>query len=287
MDYIWFIQKHLGKQVWTNYVQISNWWDYEVIIYDDIVFRFPKNLDKTLDMQSEKKKLDIIAQYVDIKVPEYSIVDGVCITYPAITGIPFDKLNIPYTEEMLVDIALFMKQLHSIPLENFWFIDKNEEAKQQDSDKTELHTFVDGLKKKVQNKLLGKVPDVTIRNIHEYMDILFFEYESAEKAFVHTDIQAKNIIYDKHTQKISGIIDFTDSRIGWIELDFCHFYDLGEEILRKMIQLYRWSEDKDLFDRTFFLARRGVIFEIDNDDVFENNLEYIIKQLKKYKFYSE
>ena len=287
MDYIWYIEKYLWKKIGDNYIKFSSWWDYEVIIYNDTVFRFPKNKDKELDMQWEKKKLDIIAQYVDIKVPQYTIIDETCIIYPAIVGVPFNTLDIPYTEEMLIDIASFMKQLHSIPLDNFLLIEEKEDIQQEDTDKTQLHDFVDRLKKKIQDKLFGKVSDTTIKNIHEYMDILFFEYESVEKAFVHTDIQAKNIIYDTDNQKISGIIDFTDSKIGWIELDFCHFYDLGEDVLRKMIQLYRWSEDEDLFERIVFLARRGVVFEIDNDEVFENNFDHIVAQLKKYKFYSE
>jgi len=134
--------------------------------------------------------------------------------YPAIAGAPFNTLNIPYTEEMFADIALFMKQLHSIPLEKFSFINEKEKTQQEDTDKAELYNFVGGLKKKIQDKLFGKVSDTTIKNIHEYMDMLFFEYESVEKAFVHTDIQAKNIIYDSTTKKISGMIDFTDSRIG-------------------------------------------------------------------------
>lgn len=286
MDYIWFIEKYLGKKIANHYTQFSSWWDYEVIIYNDTVFRFPKSIDKKLDMQWEKKKLDIITQYVNIKVPQYSIIDETCIMYPAIPGVPFDTLTIPYTEEMFEDIVLFMKQLHSIPLEKFSFMIENEKDQQNDPEQNELHKFVNGLKKKIQDKLSGKVSHATIQNLHEYMDVLFFEYESVEKAFVHTDIQAKNIIYDNVAKKISGIIDFTDSRIGGIELDFCHFYDLGEEILRKMIKLYRWYEDEDLFERTSFLARRGVIFEIDNDDVFQNNIEYIIEKLKRYNFIS-
>jgi hypothetical protein len=35
------------------------------------------------------------------------------------------------------------------------------------------------------------------------MDKLFFEYDSPKKVFVHTDIQAKNIIYDATRDKIS------------------------------------------------------------------------------------
>lgn len=282
MDYIWFIQKHLGKDIWNDYVQISNWRDYEVVIYDATVFRFPKNKEKTLNMVLEKQKLDIVAQYVDIKVPQYTIIDDVCITYPLMPWVPFDTLNVVYTDSFIEDIVSFLKQLHSIPLQNFWFLDAKKE--QTEEEKKEFLDFVNKLKDKIRLRLQNRVPDWTIENIHTYMDKLFFEYDSPKKVFVHTDIQGKNIIYDTTRDKISWIIDFTDSRIWWAELDFCHFYDVDEYILRKMISLYVWFDDEEFFERVFFLARRWVIFEIDNDEICENNFEYILWQLKKYKF---
>jgi aminoglycoside phosphotransferase (APT) family kinase protein len=116
------------------------------------------------------------------------------------------------------------------------------------------------------------------------MNELFYVYESPKKAFVHTDIQWKNIIYDPKNGKISWIIDFTDSKIWWIELDFCYFYNVDESLLRKMIKLYKWFEDEEFFKRVFFLARRWVIFEIDNDELYEKDFDYILWELKKYKF---
>jgi hypothetical protein len=59
---------------------------------------------------------------------------------------------------------------------------------------------------------------------------------------------------------------------------------VDEHILRKMISLYMGFDDEEFFERVFFLARRWVIFEIDNDEICENNFEYILWQLKKYKF---
>lgn len=282
MDYLWFIKKYLWKDIWIDYVQISNWWDYEVIICDSTVFRFPKNEKKTLNMALEKQKLDIVAQYVDINVPQYTIIDDVCITYPLMSWVPFDTLGIWYTDSFIESIVIFLKQLHAIPLEKFWFLDVKKE--ETDEEKKCFMDFVHALKDKVSLKLKNHVSDSVIRDIHEYMDTLFFVYDSPKKAFVHTDVQWKNIIYDPIHWKISWIIDFTDSRIWWVELDFCYFYDVDEYILRKMIKLYRWFEDEEFFKRVFFLARRWVIFEIDNDELYEKDFDYVFWQLKKYKF---
>ncbi|MEI7477264.1 MAG: phosphotransferase [bacterium] len=69
------------------------------------------------------------------------------------------------------------------------------------------------MKVDVTKRLDGKVPAKTIIALTTYIDELFFTYDSPVKAFVHTDIQGKNIIYDTNQHKIAGIIDFTDSRI--------------------------------------------------------------------------
>ena len=69
------------------------------------------------------------------------------------------------------------------------------------------------MKDDVAKRLGTKVPANTIAALTTYMDELFFTYDSPIKAFVHTDIQGKNIIYDPDQDKITGIIDFTDSRI--------------------------------------------------------------------------
>ncbi len=282
MDYLALIQDYLKKSITWWYTVVSKWWDYEVIICEGMIFRFPKNQDKLLDIKAEKKNLDIIAPRVSLPVPHYTIVDNTFIVYPLIQGVTLDELSSPYTDQVISDLSQFIKELHSIPLEVF---DYKEEVKQEsEEDKKGFHEFVNGLKQTIEIRLSGKVPATVITNLHQYMDELFFTYSSPKKAFVHGDLQGKNIIYNQNTDKISWIVDFTDSRVGSIELDFCHFYELGDGILEKMVQWYAWFVDKDFIERVFFLSRRGVIFEIENDDLYANKFDYLLTQLQKYKF---
>lgn len=282
MDYVWLIEKYFWKKISNTYKVISTWWDYEVVIYDWNVFRFPKNKEKKLDIKKEKNKLDIVRNYVRIDVPNYTIVEDKYIKYPIILWKPLDKLDICFTDDMINDISVFLKQLHSIPLSNFNFL--IEEEKNGPQNDNWLLAFVKKLKEKIKYRLENKVEEYVIEHIHKYMDKLFFEYESPQKAFVHSDLQPKNIIYDEKQNKISWIVDFTDSTIWWIELDFCYFYDEWWDVLEKMIIAYKWYFDKSFFDRVFFLAKRSVIFEIDNDELCENNFDYILSRLKHYKF---
>lgn len=182
----------------------------------------------------------------------------------------------------MTDIALFLKQLHAIPVEKFdSLFTKKKQSKEEEEG---FKKFVNDMKNKIEERLDKKVPAQTIIEIKNYMDELFFVYESPHKAFVHTDLQGKNMIYSEESKHLSGIVDFTDSRIGGIELDFCHFGGLGNGILERILELYRGYVDQDILDRIFFLARRGVLFEITNDEIYNNKFDYLLLQLKKAKF---
>lgn len=279
MKYQSQIEKYLWHSINLSDVLHATWRDYEVEIYNNLVFRFPKHPEKIQHIQKEKQILDVVSKYVSLDVPRYTLINNSFIVYPEIRGVSLDSLTIWYSETVLADVVSFLKQLHSIPLSEVSFLEKKSEWK-DDS----LIAFVDGFKTRIQNKLQSLVWQNIIDDIHAYMDNLFFEYTSVEKALVHTDIQPKNIIYNLDTQKVSGIIDFTDTRIGGIELDFCYFYDQGEDLLRKVIKMYRGLDDEELFDRVAFLVKRWVLFEIDNDEVYNQDFNYIINQLKKYKF---
>lgn len=279
MDHISLIEKYLKKKI-VDYKYITAGWDFDVYIVDNLIFRFPKTQEKKQGIIEEKQKLDVIREYVSLKIPEYEIVDNAYIVYPIISweSLPYSKDV--YKNDVIDQLVWFMKELHSIPLSHFWY---KEEA-QENWDNSELKSFVESLKSDIDQKIGNVLSKDQMMLMRSYMDELFFRYESPKKSFVHTDLQGKNIIYDEWEKKVTWIIDFTDSRVWWIELDFCHFFDIGEEILRKFIEKYRGNRDQSFFERVFFLARRSVIFEINNDEIFNTKYDDILQKLKKYGF---
>lgn len=275
MNHINLINKYLWKDIGQNYKYISRWRDYDVYIVDGLIFRFPKNKTSLQTMEQEKQKLDIVAKYVDLQVPIYTLADGFMM-YPLIEWLTLDEVENNRNDKIIDDIVNFTKQLHSIPLSEFGFL-------QTDDDESDNwpSEFVENMKLDIAKKLHDKIPIHNINDIHKYMDELFYKFRSPEKVFVHGDLQAKNIIYDQKNDRIKWIIDFSDSRIASPELDFGHFY--GASSFEKIITKYRWFFDEEFADRVFFLARRNILFEITNDDI-DKNREYIYDQLKKYKY---
>lgn len=281
--YINLLEEHLHTKLSPNdYTLITKWRDYDVIIYNNTVFRFPKKEQTREDMKQEKQKLDAIAPYISYEIPRYTLINDTYISYPLIQSITLDEIQNPYTDTVINDIITFIKQLHAIPLEIFSFLSSPKE--QTDEDKKSFSNFVENFKQEIEKKLIHKVRIDTIQGLHKYMDELFFTYESPVKAFIHTDLQGKNIIYNQETQHVQWIVDFSDSRIGGIENDFCHFYDISPKLLEKCIRLYLGNFDKAFYDRVFFLTRKGVLYEITNDEIYTNRFEYILEQLEKYKF---
>jgi len=274
------IEKNLGHEI-SWYEIISKWWDYEVILYDWMIYRFPRP-DKMMDLELEKRKLDIIHPFISLPIPDFTIVDDIFIVYPVINWITFDDCNVPFSDTIIDTLASFIKELHSVPMDKLDFM--NTKNDQTDDEKKWFQDWVQSMKDDVAKRLGTKVPANTIAALTTYMDELFFTYDSPIKAFVHTDIQGKNIIYDPDQDKITGIIDFTDSRIWGIELDFCHFAFREDEVLEKMVTKYLWHLDNEFIKRIEFLAKRSVIWEITNDDIYNNKFSYLIDQLKKYRF---
>jgi thiamine kinase-like enzyme len=115
------------------------------------------------------------------------------------------------------------------------------------------------------------------------MDELFFSFESPNQSFTHWDLQPKNIIISD-SWEIEWIIDFSDSRVWSCELDFCHILHQSESLCKKAIEIYLWKYDQWFFERIFFLSRRSVIFEIDNDDMYHNNFDKIYQSLINSNF---
>lgn len=278
---IQIIEQYLQKPITSWYEVISKWRDYEVVLYEGIIYRFPRP-GKELDMELEKRKLDTIRPYISLEIPKFSVVDNTFIMYPVLTWKTFDDANKSFTDEAIATLAWFMKELHTIPLKQFDFM--HAPSEQTAEQKSAFQDWVQSMKEDIHQRLVNKVPMATINQLHSYMDELFFVYTSPRQAFVHTDIQGKNIIYDPKTNKITGIIDFTDSRIGWIELDFCHFAFVDDAVLEKIVTLYFGYPNPEYMERIRFLAKRSVLWEITNDDVYNGRFEYILERLHMFGF---
>lgn len=277
MKYIKFIEKYLGRIISDNYQYISHWWDYDVIIYDNMIYRFPK-WSKIKDLAVEKRVLDIIRPYVSLPIPNFTIVDDDFVVYPCIQWQILNDCDVIYSDDLILDLVWFIKQLHDIPLNYFDFVQSKSKSV------TELRQWAYTTKDTMNIRLNWKVPSEVINNLHEYIDQLCIAYESPATCMVHCDLQWDNIIYDQKIQKLVWIIDFSDCRTWVPELDFCRFAYKKDNLLERMVVAYRWYLDEWFIARARFFAKKTIISQIRNDKVYYDNFKSILDQLKKYEF---
>lgn len=271
------IEKYLNKKVDT-YTHITTWRDYDVYIIDQMVFRFPKTERPHLNIHKEKQLLDIIRPYVTLSIPDYTIVDDNFIVYPLLAWTPLPNDPNAYTDTMIIQLVEFLKQLHWIPQNLVHDLDPWPQHSEPDT------VFVQQMKQTLEKRLSGHISKPTLHAIYSYLDALFFDSTPTNPVVVHTDLQGKNMLYDPETKRITGILDFTDARIGNAAVDFCHFFDLSPDLLRKLIEQYRGFRDQTFFNTVFFLTKRTVLFEIMNEKVFKEDTECMLKKLEKYGF---
>ncbi len=267
------------EDLWKDFeYKIKEWWDYYVFIIDNsIVYRFPKKEKNINELEKEKKILDILKENISINIPNIKIVWWIWYKYKIIPWNIIKKISLIYLNKddlnnILDDIVLFLKELHSIPINKFDFL-KSEEA--------DYNIYKDYLKNEIDIRLRWKVEYTYIKKLKLYIDDLF-ALNFKEKALVHTDIQAKNIIFDYQKNKISWIIDFSDCRLSWRENDFVHFLDWWEEIFENIIVKYLWFYDEDFVKTIKFLYKKTTIFEIMNDEIYKNNFNYLLEKIKNF-----
>ncbi len=277
MQYIKLIEQYLEKIIGDNYQLISHGWDYNVIIYDDIVYRFPK-WSKMKDLAFEKRILDTIRPYISLPIPNFTIVNDNFVVYPCIEWQILNDCDVIYSDDLIQDLVCFIKQLHSIPLDHFDFVQSKSKSI------VELRQWASSTKHDMSVRLEWKVPSETIDKLHVYIDQLCIEYESPVICLVHCDLQWDNIIYDKESQKIVWIIDFADCRMWVPELDFCRFAHKWDNLLERLVISYKWYLDEWFVSRTLFFAKKVVISQIRNDKIYHRDFESILDKLRKYEF---
>lgn len=179
------IEKYIWHRITWWYEIVSKWWDYEVIVYDWHIYRFPRP-DKLMDIALEKRKLDIIKPYISLPIPDFTIIDNTFIVYPIIPWKTFDDCIQEYDDDFITSLVWFIKELHSIPLESFTFLQTDKE--QTNEEKQWFKNWVESTKNGIKTRLQNKCSNNTIQNILTYIDTLFFSFESPKKAFVHADI---------------------------------------------------------------------------------------------------
>lgn len=199
------------------------------LVNHEYIFKQSKHHESRLNLKKEIQVLNYLKGRVTLQIPDieyYSEEYGVCgyreIRGEKLTPTIYKNMSDDEKDKLVQDIALFLREMHSLPL--------------PDIDELELNVMNDYKSdyKILREIIYDKIPDSSKKYIDDlYKRILNDERISKYvKAICHNDLSCNHIML--HNNKVIGIIDFGDATITDRDKDFIYLLeDSSEEIGRE------------------------------------------------------
>ncbi|CAD5271474.1 hypothetical protein BOSE62_140060 [Bosea sp. 62] len=205
--------------------------DHRVLVGSDIVaFRFPRTVRRAQRFQLEMRLLDTLARDCPILIPKYQhrASDSSYGGYPLLSGTPvtgffFRSCTGPERERIESLIGLFLQFIHAqiphcfLPGENGNHIIKF--GKRYVSS----HAYI-------VNNFLGEV----FAKKFEAFIKKYSEEEWIITNLIHGDLTTDHILYDTQKGTLS-VLDFGDCEMGDRSFDFLCFWELGEDVVDRVL----------------------------------------------------
>ena len=229
MDMKEIIESEFGLIVHDIFVLGQGFDSVAYLVNYEYVFKQSKHDEARINLKKEVQVLNYLKGKVTLQIPNveyYSEEYGVCgykeIKGDKLTPIIYQNMSADEKDKLVQDIALFLREMHSISLPNI--------------DGLELNVFddyesdYDTLREMIYNK----IPDSS----KEYIDDLYKRILNDEritqyvKALCHSDLGCNHIIIQNN--RAVGIIDFGDVAVTDRDKDFIYLLeDSSEEIGRE------------------------------------------------------
>lgn len=233
----------------SNIMFIGEGGDFLAYKVDDLVFRFPKREECDYILMREMAFLDVVSPKLTAPVPKYIYHGKPCEYYPYhFGGYPFMKgerlMDVVPSDKMLDDIALqlgtFLHRLHHIEPASIR-IAGIELSVEDDSMEAVRRCALEDLANGC-----GIIPVEWYDRCCEY----FYDKAnippdySGAPCIVHTDFGYEHILIDPISNRIIGIIDWSDVAIGDPSWDFARLWAWkGDEFLHNMLDVYQTTDD--------------------------------------------
>ena len=235
-------------------------------VNEELIFRFPKYADVGEKLKVEISLLPQLRSYFKLLIPNFEYIgeqtNGLpFVGYKKIQGVPlerelFDSLDQELQEKLIMQIADFIKQIHSFPVEEA----KKLGAKIVNFQENYTSDFAE-----LKNKAWHLLDNTT----QIYIEELFKTYLSDKENFnylttlLHSDLSPEHIIYDQDEKSIVGIIDFGDMEIGDPDYDLMYLYrEYSLEFVQKLLKYYPHKNQGQIISKLYFLSRCNTIHDI-------------------------
>ena len=248
----------------------------------EYIFKQSKHDEARNNLKKEVQVLNYLKGKITLQIPNieyYSEEYGVCgyteIKGDKLTPIIYKNMSDDEKDKLAKDIALFLREMHSIPL--------------PDIDELELHVIADYESDygTLRETIYDKIPDRS----REYLDDLYKKILNDEritkyvKALCHNDLSCNHILIQNN--KAVGIIDFGDAAITDRDKDFVYLLEesdqeIGREFGLKVLEYYNHIDisipilKSDLNDEYYPIEQILGGQAMSLDDMYNKGLNQII-----------
>jgi len=241
------IRKIFPNLRWTKARLITSGWDYNILLLDDnFVVRIPKNIEAKKRMLANFCLLMYLQKKIDASIPVPILKDAKSkiAVYKAVNGtviseIRYKKLSFSQKNELAREIAVFLSQLHKIPigaLRQCQIPKKNIILKN----------------KKIINNVKFIYPHLTQQEknaLNDFMKKRKKTLKGFKPTLTHGDLTSENIFINKNSINRLGIIDFSDASIDDPAQDFSALFSYGDQFVNNALKYYKGSQKRGIFKR--------------------------------------
>ncbi len=246
-----------------------------LIVNAELIFRFPKYAHGLPSLQLESAILNGIQGHVPLDTPRPEFINlkeqavgEAFMGYRMIPGEPLWRDTLQAIDDaatldaLAEQLAGFLRALHSVPFDEAIAC----ELPVSDTRHKCLDIYI-----RMRDKLFPHMRPDARQWASDHFETFIddggnFDYQPVLK---HGDFGTGNIVFDRQTQTIKGIIDFGGSRLGDPAYDLAGMLSgYGEAFVRRCFKTY--PEIKSFLDRVHFyqgtFALLEALFGIENDD---------------------
>lgn len=243
-----------------------------VIVNDAWVFRFPRRPDVAAQLAVEQALLPALAARLPIAIPHFEI--GVAagddllpfVGYRLLPGTQMRAehvrtLSVAQRDALAAQLGAFLSALHTFPVESVRSIAPAMRVTERDPVMDERAA--------VERDVFPLLTPAEQRWAHAlYAEVSDPQIWHWTPVVTHNDLNTDHILFDPHTQRIGGIIDWGDMELGDPANDFAALFEYGQPFMETVLQHYTLPADAAFRLRMRSLLPRTIF----------GNLRYLVQQ---------
>ena len=258
------IREVLGVEA-TSVVRVDEGWDSRVFEVDgEWIVRVPRREEVREWMRREAALLGVIAPALPVPVPGFVTLEdpslGFFVAYRKLTGEPLDSEAAagPRSAPLAAQLGRFLGALHTFPVEH---------ALQAGLAKVDAPGWLTA-QAAFRRRCEEQVMPMLAVDERRRADAMFEEFyatwsNSLEMVVIHADLGPEHVLH--RDSSVSGIIDWSDGRLGDAALDFAWLlHGTNTAFATLLLQVYEEARRPDaaLRPRSLFYHRLGPWYEV-------------------------